>query len=701
MRLQELASRPNLRLAWRRITTGGNSQYKKLFRSLYVAYEVSLDKNLEDLRQRLLGAVFRAHQPERIYLPKATGLHRPVSLLHLEDQVVLQAFANLAAKKLHERRAPLQFKVVFSNILQHDDSIFFFRRWRETYAAFQQRIRKHFVDGLRWVADFDLAAFYDTISHELLIKTIYPRTPRSSDIDWLLTCLRTWSSEKAASMHGHGIPQGPIASDFLAECFLLPIDLVLRSRRGYTRYVDDVRLFGKTEDDVRASVIELERRCREHGLIPQLGKFAVKYAKTVQEAMGMLPSIADPHRSAAGKPSRMSRHEAVARIKSALRGRPYRVVDKTRLRYVLYRAEPDSRLLKVVVRLMTRHPEHADAFFTYLSSFRPRKPISRSCLDLVEKSPYAYIRGEAWQILAAYGATSGTIGIRIRKGLVEKAVTIAKKRQPDSFAETLGACQFLAATERVAGHHYSRFLKYQPALLQAFAAQTLPDTAFAYAEAAESYLRRTEFEPGLAICSRIHALGLGPATFKIDPGDLPSQVRNTMSELGTLPTPGQPVDPIGEVLERRYGLVTSKSWHTLLLDEYVHALGLLKFAEAAFDASKSYWLANQNSFNHAVFLALQRHLASTGHSAACTTRARDGTLVDFGVMLDEHGPFSKNCPNAGDCFRAMNKRRNQLPVSHPYEKKTEKRAQHLTKRERDRFVEDMRSAMSAFVALMP
>ncbi|MEM2977516.1 MAG: reverse transcriptase domain-containing protein, partial [Thermoplasmata archaeon] len=155
-------------------------------------------------------------------------------------------------------------------------SIFFFRRWQETYAAFQRRIRKHYADGLRWVGDFDLAAFYDTISHELLLKTIYPRTPVNGDMEWLLGCLGTWSSEKAASRHGHGIPQGPIASDFLAECFLLPIDLALQRLPGYMRYVDDVRLFGKTEDAVRASVIELERRCREHGLIPQLGKFAIR-----------------------------------------------------------------------------------------------------------------------------------------------------------------------------------------------------------------------------------------------------------------------------------------------------------------------------------------------------------------------------------------------------------------------------------------
>lgn len=89
MTLSQLASLRNLELAWRRITTGGNYQYKQLYRSLYYAYEVALDANLRDLRQRLLGGAFEARHPERIYVPKASGLHRPLALLNIEDQIVL------------------------------------------------------------------------------------------------------------------------------------------------------------------------------------------------------------------------------------------------------------------------------------------------------------------------------------------------------------------------------------------------------------------------------------------------------------------------------------------------------------------------------------------------------------------------------------------------------------------------------------
>ena len=87
MKIERLASIPNLKLAWRRITTGDNYQYKHYYRSLYYAYEIALDKNLRDLRTRLRGRTFEPQNPERIFVPKPSGLHRPLGLLHIEDQI--------------------------------------------------------------------------------------------------------------------------------------------------------------------------------------------------------------------------------------------------------------------------------------------------------------------------------------------------------------------------------------------------------------------------------------------------------------------------------------------------------------------------------------------------------------------------------------------------------------------------------------
>lgn len=699
MKISQLASRKNLALAWRRITTGGNYQYKRLYRHVYYAYEVALAQNLEDLRQRLLGGAFEARHPERIYVPKASGLHRPLALLNIEDQIVLQAFANLAAQRMQVKRAPLQSKVVFSNILQKPESIFFFRRWQDTYGAFQKRIKKHYAEGLQWVGDFDLAAFYDTISHELLLRTVYPRTT-NPDLEWIGECLKTWSSDRAASGHGHGLPQGPLASDFLAECFLLPIDLTLQTRRGYTRYVDDVRLFGATEDEVRADLIELERHCRERGLIPQTGKFAIKRAQNIREAMGMLPSISDPQHEGAGR-EKLDKTQARSAFLAAIAGKPYRVMDKTRLRFVLYRAEPDSNLLKLVLRLIPRHPEHADAFFAYLGCFGYRKSVEQLCRDLVANSPYRYVRGEAWHVLAKYHREPRSMTAANPRALTDRAINVAKERSQENFVERWGACHFLCVADEVSPGHRSRRLKRQAPLLQSLLAPVLPDGAFGKGEVVETFLTRKTPEPGLAVCSALHERGLKPSTFGLTTAKLPSQVANTLRELGIISAPGTKVDPIGEILRWRYGLPQTKSWRKLLAAEYVHALGLLKQAEASFDVGRSFWLACQNSFNQIVFLALQRHLTAIGHPGSCTTIDVKGRLVDFGVTLDAKGAFSKNCPTIGDCFREMNARRNHLPVAHPYEKKTAAQSRHLRAQERNQYIARLRTAYRDLALLMP
>jgi len=699
MKINKLASMRNLELAWRRITTGGNYQYKRLYRDVYLAYEVALEQNLKDLRQRLLGGTFEPQHPERIYVPKATGLHRPLALLNIEDQIVLQAFANLAAQRMQKKRAPLQFRAVFSNLLERPDRIFFFRRWQHTYAAFQRRINGHYSGGLRWVGDFDLAAFYDTISHELLLRTIYPRT-NSLDLDFIAKCLKTWSSDRAVSGHGHGLPQGPLASDFLAECFLLPIDLEMQKRRGYTRYVDDVRLFGATEDEVRTNLIELERHCRERGLIPQTGKFAIKRAQNPFEAMGMLPSISDPQHEGESR-ERMTEKQALSLLRSAIGGKPFRVTDRTRLRFVLYRAEPGSALLELVLRLVPRHPEHADAFFAYLGRFGYRRPIERLCLDLVAHNPYPYVRGEAWHVLARYSREPRSKCSMDPRPLTDRAVGIAREKSRENFAERWGACHFLCVSDEVTGGHRSRWLMFQAPLLQSLLAPVLPDGAFAKGGAVEAFLGRSTPEPGLSVCSALHARRLLPSTYGLTVATLPSQVANTLRELGVVSAPGPKVDPIAEMLAARYGVPRGKSWHTLLAGEYVHALGLLKQAEAAFAGGMSFWLACQNSFNQAIFLALQRHLAATGHPASCTIVNKKGQLEDFGVTLDASGPFSKSFPDIADCFRAMNARRNRLPVSHPYEKKTASQSRQLKTQERNQFVARLQTAYAALVGLMP
>jgi len=247
----------------------------------------------------------------------------------------------------------------------------------------------------------------------------------------------------------------------------------------------------------------------------------------------------------------------------------------------------------------------------------------------------------------------------------------------------------------------SRFLKHQPPLLQALLAPVLPSSAYLKGGAVESFLSRSYPEPGLSVCANLHARNLNPLSYGFEEDQLPSQVTNALRELGVFTGRGQSVDPMGDVLHRRYHVARGGRWRELLATEYVHALGLLKQAEAAFLPAPSWWLVCQNSFNHAVFIALQGHLQSIGHAGACSTVAKNGQLVDFGVMLDATGPFTRSFPVIAPCFRDMNARRNSIPVAHPYEKKTAAQTRYLKKKEREHFVTRLAVAYRDLVSIIP
>jgi hypothetical protein len=140
MELAALISKRNLELAWRRIVTGRNLQHKRFFRHLYGGYEIGLKENINLLHDRLSGN-WHATPPTRIYIPKSSGLLRPITLLAIEDQIVLQAIANKVALRIRARRRKVELKKVFSNCLERRaDSIFFLQDWRKSYQAFQRLV---------------------------------------------------------------------------------------------------------------------------------------------------------------------------------------------------------------------------------------------------------------------------------------------------------------------------------------------------------------------------------------------------------------------------------------------------------------------------------------------------------------------------------------------------------------------------------
>src|SRR5262245_9931925 len=106
----------NLQRAYRWVLSGADVRYKNYFRQSYAAYALATALNLRILRRQIKGGRFTASHASKVYLPKASGILRPVSLLTVNDQIAYQACVNLVAEELQKRTKRRRRVTVFHHL---------------------------------------------------------------------------------------------------------------------------------------------------------------------------------------------------------------------------------------------------------------------------------------------------------------------------------------------------------------------------------------------------------------------------------------------------------------------------------------------------------------------------------------------------------------------------------------------------------
>ena len=136
----------------------------------------------------------------------------------------------------------------------------------------------------------------------------------------------------------------------------------------------------------------------------------------------------------------------------------------------------------------------------------------------------------------------------------------------------------------------------------------------------------------------------------------------------------------GREISKRYSVKKWNKWQDLLQGEYKHAHTQLRFADIYFDSHLSTWLNYQDPFNEIVFRAFQEFLAKRSAIGAIALVNKKGERIDYGVLL-ENQTLKSNYPNLQDDLNKTHKRRNSLPGSHPYDKRTGDKSRPLKKKE--------------------
>ncbi len=160
------------------------------------AYEEGRECKLADLHRRLHAGTYRALPSRRTYIPKADGRQRPLGIAALEDKIV-QAAVVMILTPIYEAEF-LGFSYGFRpGRGQHDalDALAYGIKGR----------------NVRWVLDADIRSFFDTISHDWLIRFVEHRIGDRRIVRLIQKWLKVGVLDKGRHVATEeGTPQGAV-----------------------------------------------------------------------------------------------------------------------------------------------------------------------------------------------------------------------------------------------------------------------------------------------------------------------------------------------------------------------------------------------------------------------------------------------------------------------------------------------------------
>jgi RNA-directed DNA polymerase len=224
-------------------------------------YEADLERNLEDLHNRVRSGAYRARPSRRVYIPRPDGRQRPLAVAALEDKIVQRAVVTLL------------------NAIYEEDFLgvsYGFRPGRSTHDALDALCVGIHSKKMSFILDADIRSFFDEINQEWLIRFLEHRIGDRRIIRLIQKWLKAGVMEDGVvTVSDRGTGQGSVISPLLANIYLhYALDLwALRWRRRevtgdmiFVRYADDFIVGFQHESDARRFLDEMRER---------LGKFAL------------------------------------------------------------------------------------------------------------------------------------------------------------------------------------------------------------------------------------------------------------------------------------------------------------------------------------------------------------------------------------------------------------------------------------------
>ena len=228
--LQAVLAGDNLARAWKRVKS--NRGAPGIDGVTVQDWPAHAREHWPALRTQIESGRYKPQPVRRVEIPKTGGGKRLLGIPTVSDRVVQQAVAQVLT--------PI-FEPTFSA------SSFGFRPGRNAHQAIRQ-VQAHVKDGWRIAVDIDLAKFFDTVNHDVLMNLL-GRTIADKRLLGLIG--RYLRAGVLVGEHIEpsevGTPQGGPLSPLLANVLLHQLDQELEKRdHRFARYADDMVILVKS-----------------------------------------------------------------------------------------------------------------------------------------------------------------------------------------------------------------------------------------------------------------------------------------------------------------------------------------------------------------------------------------------------------------------------------------------------------------------
>ena len=233
-------------------------------------FEADLENNLYKIWNRMSSGTYFPPPVKAVEIPKAAGGTRILGVPTVADRIA-QTTAALALEPRTES-------------IFHEDS-YGYRPGRSAADALA-RCRQRCWDK-DWVIDLDVAKFFDSVDHELMVKAVSANI--TADQRWVLLYVKRWliapiqMPDGSLQPRDRGTPQGSAVSPVLANLFMhYAFDTWLEREFptvGFERYADDAVVHCVTKRQALEVLAALNARMVEVGLRLHPDKTKIVYCK--------------------------------------------------------------------------------------------------------------------------------------------------------------------------------------------------------------------------------------------------------------------------------------------------------------------------------------------------------------------------------------------------------------------------------------